>query len=136
MIRRPPRSTRVRSSAASDVYKRQKFGCYGKNTDACVIQTEIRPQFILVKIILRLAQFLGVVPPVVRLKFEFAAFADDDLLHLVALTDGNLLRPAEQPVQKAENILRRLGHPVLKFQGGMGFISQKLCPVSPQSDQV
>ena len=30
MIRRPPRSTRVRSSAASDVYKRQveKFGSY------------------------------------------------------------------------------------------------------------
>ncbi|WP_460379565.1 hypothetical protein [Staphylococcus aureus] len=25
MIRRPPRSTRVRSSAASDVYKRQFF---------------------------------------------------------------------------------------------------------------
>ncbi|WP_460379342.1 hypothetical protein [Staphylococcus aureus] len=25
MIRRPPRSTRVRSSAASDVYKRQLF---------------------------------------------------------------------------------------------------------------
>ena len=25
MIRRPPRSTRVRSSAASDVYKRQKL---------------------------------------------------------------------------------------------------------------
>ena len=27
MIRRPPRSTRVRSSAASDVYKRQTFHC-------------------------------------------------------------------------------------------------------------
>src|SRR5665811_2408149 len=27
MIRRPPRSTRVRSSAASDVYKRQFYGC-------------------------------------------------------------------------------------------------------------
>src|SRR5665254_23603 len=27
MIRRPPRSTRVRSSAASDVYKRQIPGC-------------------------------------------------------------------------------------------------------------
>ena len=27
MIRRPPRSTRVRSSAASDVYKRQDQGC-------------------------------------------------------------------------------------------------------------
>src|SRR5665811_2625879 len=26
MIRRPPRSTRVRSSAASDVYKRQAYG--------------------------------------------------------------------------------------------------------------
>src|SRR5665811_2544494 len=30
MIRRPPRSTRVRSSAASDVYKRQgMIGCLG-----------------------------------------------------------------------------------------------------------
>src|SRR5665811_1928105 len=28
MIRRPPRSTRVRSSAASDVYKRQNYGRY------------------------------------------------------------------------------------------------------------
>ncbi|WP_460379555.1 hypothetical protein, partial [Staphylococcus aureus] len=28
MIRRPPRSTRVRSSAASDVYKRQTRGLY------------------------------------------------------------------------------------------------------------
>src|SRR5665811_667137 len=27
MIRRPPRSTRVRSSAASDVYKRQPYTC-------------------------------------------------------------------------------------------------------------
>src|SRR5665811_1109306 len=34
MIRRPPRSTRVRSSAASDVYKRQHgvcSSCYGRN---------------------------------------------------------------------------------------------------------
>src|SRR5665811_2596997 len=34
MIRRPPRSTRVRSSAASDVYKRQIFSCikkFGRN---------------------------------------------------------------------------------------------------------
>src|SRR5665811_203322 len=34
MIRRPPRSTRVRSSAASDVYKRQGlkfFNVYGPN---------------------------------------------------------------------------------------------------------
>src|SRR5665811_2613134 len=29
MIRRPPRSTRVRSSAASDVYKRQGWDCHG-----------------------------------------------------------------------------------------------------------
>ena len=29
MIRRPPRSTRVRSSAASDVYKRQHRACHG-----------------------------------------------------------------------------------------------------------
>ena len=27
MIRRPPRSTQSRSSAASDVYKRQVYGC-------------------------------------------------------------------------------------------------------------
>src|SRR5665811_932878 len=33
MIRRPPRSTRVRSSAASDVYKRQVWrGCCGGAT--------------------------------------------------------------------------------------------------------
>ncbi|WP_460379454.1 hypothetical protein, partial [Staphylococcus aureus] len=30
MIRRPPRSTRVRSSAASDVYKRQMIGRFFK----------------------------------------------------------------------------------------------------------
>src|SRR5665811_228424 len=29
MIRRPPRSTRVRSSAASDVYKRQQHDTFG-----------------------------------------------------------------------------------------------------------
>src|SRR5665811_1366151 len=34
MIRRPPRSTRVRSSAASDVYKRQRLdGVSGLDTD-------------------------------------------------------------------------------------------------------
>src|SRR5665811_81446 len=31
MIRRPPRSTRVRSSAASDVYKRQVRTCGGRS---------------------------------------------------------------------------------------------------------
>src|SRR5665811_1777534 len=31
MIRRPPRSTRVRSSAASDVYKRQAYTEYSEN---------------------------------------------------------------------------------------------------------
>src|SRR5665811_2641381 len=31
MIRRPPRSTRVRSSAASDVYKRQDIGHLASN---------------------------------------------------------------------------------------------------------
>src|SRR5665811_965906 len=31
MIRRPPRSTRVRSSAASDVYKRQPYDFNGRN---------------------------------------------------------------------------------------------------------
>src|SRR5665811_249595 len=41
MIRRPPRSTRVRSSAASDVYKRQTelnpitFFSYGNKTYSC-----------------------------------------------------------------------------------------------------
>ena len=32
MIRRPPRSTRVRSSAASDVYKRQRHVCARLNS--------------------------------------------------------------------------------------------------------
>src|SRR5665811_1282544 len=35
MIRRPPRSTRVRSSAASDVYKRQTYTNTWTVTDAC-----------------------------------------------------------------------------------------------------
>src|SRR5665811_87527 len=33
MIRRPPRSTRVRSSAASDVYKRQMLYCLDMSMD-------------------------------------------------------------------------------------------------------
>src|SRR5665811_2597168 len=42
MIRRPPRSTRVRSSAASDVYKRQgiqhphRSGGCGNRTESCI----------------------------------------------------------------------------------------------------
>src|SRR5665811_1253560 len=36
MIRRPPRSTRVRSSAASDVYKRQGEDAQGTGGDADV----------------------------------------------------------------------------------------------------
>ena len=38
MIRRPPRSTLDRSSAASDVYKRQDEGCF--NTDAWTFEVE------------------------------------------------------------------------------------------------
>src|SRR5665811_1583035 len=41
MIRRPPRSTRVRSSAASDVYKRQGKG--GVNTLTKVLALEWAP---------------------------------------------------------------------------------------------
>src|SRR5665811_2200486 len=41
MIRRPPRSTRVRSSAASDVYKRQRFDIAA---DARVLAAARRPQ--------------------------------------------------------------------------------------------
>ncbi|WP_460379507.1 hypothetical protein, partial [Staphylococcus aureus] len=41
MIRRPPRSTRVRSSAASDVYKRQGHVANVKDTDA-VSYTHLR----------------------------------------------------------------------------------------------
>ena len=35
MIRRPPRSTRVRSSAASDVYKRQVMGIHSRINSNC-----------------------------------------------------------------------------------------------------
>src|SRR5665811_1739018 len=42
MIRRPPRSTRVRSSAASDVYKRQ-LGDWAKNVTASVVHVEGDP---------------------------------------------------------------------------------------------
>src|SRR5665811_1749873 len=55
MIRRPPRSTRVRSSAASDVYKRQASGSYVFTPDAgqcatgftmnVVITNQITPTF-------------------------------------------------------------------------------------------
>src|SRR5665811_2633665 len=38
MIRRPPRSTRVRSSAASDVYKRQLRGLCGRPASRCVMR--------------------------------------------------------------------------------------------------
>src|SRR5665811_2179969 len=37
MIRRPPRSTRVRSSAASDVYKRQAVAVSGQRDDALIV---------------------------------------------------------------------------------------------------
>src|SRR5665811_95171 len=42
MIRRPPRSTRVRSSAASDVYKRQEF----RGEDVIVNPLRIHPETI------------------------------------------------------------------------------------------
>src|SRR5665811_1616172 len=37
MIRRPPRSTRVRSSAASDVYKRQQEACAAVDSEGRVV---------------------------------------------------------------------------------------------------
>src|SRR5665811_2596777 len=40
MIRRPPRSTRVRSSAASDVYKRQIHGCVLAKEDQPLVYME------------------------------------------------------------------------------------------------
>src|SRR5665811_2157306 len=53
MIRRPPRSTRVRSSAASDVYKRQVlsggvFEYYGLNLEECVSEKLPSPATFLV----------------------------------------------------------------------------------------
>ncbi|WP_460379543.1 hypothetical protein, partial [Staphylococcus aureus] len=39
MIRRPPRSTRVRSSAASDVYKRQQHRQGHDNPCTCLLYT-------------------------------------------------------------------------------------------------
>ncbi|WP_460379511.1 hypothetical protein, partial [Staphylococcus aureus] len=48
MIRRPPRSTRVRSSAASDVYKRQAHACITSNTqvisNSCLLYTSPSPR--------------------------------------------------------------------------------------------
>src|SRR5665811_1229103 len=42
MIRRPPRSTRVRSSAASDVYKRQGLDFYSRFVDG-LLERGIKP---------------------------------------------------------------------------------------------
>src|SRR5665811_1025995 len=45
MIRRPPRSTRVRSSAASDVYKRQAHAGFGEQVaGASRVRFELAPQ--------------------------------------------------------------------------------------------
>src|SRR5665811_117315 len=46
MIRRPPRSTRVRSSAASDVYKRQRpcLPCRWENSFRLALRTSQRHQ--------------------------------------------------------------------------------------------
>ncbi|WP_460379537.1 hypothetical protein, partial [Staphylococcus aureus] len=44
MIRRPPRSTRVRSSAASDVYKRQPAIISSKYSISCLLYTSPSPR--------------------------------------------------------------------------------------------
>ncbi|WP_460379445.1 hypothetical protein, partial [Staphylococcus aureus] len=46
MIRRPPRSTRVRSSAASDVYKRQMSSCWATMSPrlTCLLYTSPSPR--------------------------------------------------------------------------------------------
>src|SRR5665811_427005 len=64
MIRRPPRSTRVRSSAASDVYKRQ-----GKKYRAAAQQVERRPYT------------LEAAVPLVQ-KVKFAKFDETVELHM------------------------------------------------------
>ena len=46
MIRRPPRSTQSRSSAASDVYKRQLYGQELGNLLAPLFNTGIQPMYI------------------------------------------------------------------------------------------
>src|SRR5665811_2613505 len=42
MIRRPPRSTRVRSSAASDVYKRQEAGLGGRWDATSIVESDVQ----------------------------------------------------------------------------------------------
>src|SRR5450756_3218735 len=44
MIRRPPRSTQSRSSAASDVYKRQGYGGVGRQDDLLNVAVDARQQ--------------------------------------------------------------------------------------------
>eukprot|EP00826_Nyctotherus_ovalis_P002044 TRINITY_DN10387_c0_g6_i3.p1 TRINITY_DN10387_c0_g6~~TRINITY_DN10387_c0_g6_i3.p1 ORF type:complete len:236 (-),score=11.08 TRINITY_DN10387_c0_g6_i3:120-803(-) len=43
MIRRPPRSTQSRSSAASDVYKRQPIACCQRRSDSNLLKKALRP---------------------------------------------------------------------------------------------
>eukprot|EP01015_Nassula_variabilis_P025733 TRINITY_DN504_c0_g3_i4.p3 TRINITY_DN504_c0_g3~~TRINITY_DN504_c0_g3_i4.p3 ORF type:complete len:109 (+),score=30.12 TRINITY_DN504_c0_g3_i4:8-334(+) len=45
MIRRPPRSTQSRSSAASDVYKRQVIGWGNSQTKYCLSQGRQQQQY-------------------------------------------------------------------------------------------
>ena len=50
MIRRPPRSTRVRSSAASDVYKRQKIFILDEPTRGIDVGTKVEVHTIIKKL--------------------------------------------------------------------------------------
>src|SRR5665811_1125618 len=60
MIRRPPRSTRVRSSAASDVYKRQEVSFPAFTDRANFLKLLVQARSGLLEVALRLAdRFIG-----------------------------------------------------------------------------
>ncbi|OPZ54800.1 MAG: hypothetical protein BWY89_01518 [Bacteroidetes bacterium ADurb.BinA012] len=63
-----------------------KFVGNGKGAITYVVKAEIRPQFVLVKIIPGFAQLFRIVPPVMGLKLKIATSGVSNLLHLITLT--------------------------------------------------
>ena len=91
-----------------------------------IVDHEVLPHLLLVDVVPRPADLLGVVAPVPRLELEVEAVGGDGLLQSFGLVTSDTERWVPEIFQELIDRFRVLGHPPFEYAIGMGVVTQEL----------